>query len=172
MSCSEPKVKVSCGKIGRYRQRDRALILLMFRHGLRAAEAAELRWHQVDWKFLQLHVCRKKGGKPSVQPINGEEKTLLRALRKQNPDHPFIFVGELGAPLSERSIYRIIQRAGELAKLDILVHPHMLRHARGFALAAQGYDTRAIQDYLGHREIRHTVGYTELAPQRFQDWLD
>jgi site-specific recombinase XerD len=162
----------AAGKTGRHRQRDRALILLMYRHGLRVGEAAGLRWHQIDWKLCQIHVQREKNGKPSVQPLNGDELRLLRWLRREHPDHPFVFIGELGAPLSERSIHRIVQRSGEVAGLDFSCHPHMLRHGRGFALAAKGYDTRAIQDYLGHREIKHTIAYTELSPQRFQDWLD
>jgi site-specific recombinase XerD len=107
-----------------------------------------------------------------VQPLDGEELRLLRFLRRQHPDHPFVFVSELGAPLSERSIHRIIARAGELAKLDFPIHPHMLRHGCGFALAARGTDTRTIQDYLGHTDIKHTVQYTQLAPGRFEGLWD
>ena len=67
----------------------------------------------------------------------------------------------------------IIERAGKLARLPFSVHPHMLRHACGFYLACKGYDTRAIQAYLGHKNIQHTVRYTELSPDRFQDfWMD
>ena len=64
----------------------------------------------------------------------------------------------------------IIQRAGKIAGLSLSVHPHMLRHACGFYLASQGYDTRAIQSYFGHRNIQHTVRYTELSSKRFQDF--
>lgn len=155
-------------KMGRHPQRDRTLILLMYRHGLRVSEASELRWHQVDWKLCQMHVNRKKAGKPSVHPLGGDEVRLLRALRRERPDHPFIFVGELGTPLSERSIHRIVARAGELARLDFLVHPHMLRHGCGYYLAAKGVDTRTIQDYLGHIDIKHTVQYTQLASEQFE----
>src|SRR6516164_1218366 len=65
------------------------------------------------------------------------------------------------------------QRLGEAAKMPFPIHPHMLRHACGFKLANDGHDTRALQHYLGHKNIQHTVRYTELAPDRFKDfWRD
>lgn len=60
-----------------------------------------------------------------------------------------------------------------MAGLYLSVHPHMLCHACGFYLASRGHDTRAIQAYLGHRNIQHTVHCTELSPKRFQEfWMD
>ena len=64
----------------------------------------------------------------------------------------------------------MVERAGEAAGLALKVHPHMLRHACGFALANKGHDTRALQAYLGHRNIQPTVRYTELSPGRFMDF--
>ena len=67
----------------------------------------------------------------------------------------------------------MIERAAAEADLGIKAHAHMLRHGCGYALANTGHDTRAIQDWLGHRAIQHTVRYTELAPTRFKNfWRD
>jgi type 1 fimbriae regulatory protein FimB/type 1 fimbriae regulatory protein FimE len=75
--------------------------------------------------------------------------------------------------MTDSSVRKIIARAGYQANLGVSVHPHMLRHACGFKLANEGHDTRAIQHYLGHRNIQHTVRYTELAADRFRSfWRD
>ena len=67
----------------------------------------------------------------------------------------------------------MIERAAASTALELKAHPHMLRHACGFALANKGHDTRALQAYLGHRNIQHTVRYTELSPTRFKNlWRD
>lgn len=102
----DPWHLVKLAQTGRHPKCDHALILLMYRHGLRVSEASELRWHQIDWKLCQIHISRKKEGKPSVHPLKGDKLRLLRALRREHPDHPFLFIGELGSPLSERSIHR------------------------------------------------------------------
>ena len=68
---------------------------------------------------------------------------------------------------------RMVVRLGESAKIPFPVHPHMLRHACGYKLANQGVDTRSLQHYLGHKNIQHTVRYSELSPNRFKDfWRD
>ena len=82
-------------------------------------------------------------------------------------------MSERKAPLTEHVFRKVIKRAGEKAALNIKVNPHMLRHAIGFKLANTGVDTRSIQHYLGHRNIQHTVRYTELAASRFKNfWSD
>jgi type 1 fimbriae regulatory protein FimE len=84
-----------------------------------------------------------------------------------------VFTTERRGPLTDSAVRKIVARAGEEAKLGFPVHPHMLRHACGFKLANEGHDTRAIQHYLGHRNIQHTVRYTEMAPDRFKMfWKD
>ena len=97
----------------------------------------------------------------------------LRQLQREYPNSNYLFVTERGAAMASATARGIIERAGVRAELSLSVHPHMLRHACGFYLASRGHDTRAIQAYLGHRNIQHTVRYTELSSRRFQDfWLD
>jgi type 1 fimbriae regulatory protein FimB/type 1 fimbriae regulatory protein FimE len=154
-------------------RRDATMILLAFRHGLRASETVDLRWEQVDFSRAVLHVRRVKGGTPSVHPLSGVELRALRRLQRESVATAFAFVSERGAPFTTAGFARMVERAAGAAGLTLKVHPHMLRHACGFALANAGHDTRALQAYLGHRNIQHTVRYTELAPNRFKDfWKD
>jgi integrase len=164
---------MKAAKTNRYGDRDAAMILLAFRHGLRAAELVDLQWDQVELgRNAALHVRRVKSGIPSVHPLQGDEMRVLRAL-KRDAASPFVFTSERGAPFTTAGFAKMVARAGEAAKLRFRVHPHMLRHACGFALANKGHDTRALQHYLGHKNIQHTVRYTELSPARFKDfWRD
>jgi site-specific recombinase XerD len=150
------------------------MILLAYRHGLRASELCDLRWDQVSFNGAVLHVRRRKAGTPATHPLGGIELRALRRLkREQEPTSQFVFVSERGDPFSTEGFARMLQRAAKAAGLTIKVHPHMLRHACGFKLANDGHDTRSIQSYLGHKNIQHTVRYTELAPNRFKDfWKD
>jgi type 1 fimbriae regulatory protein FimE len=160
-------------QVGRHGHRDMTLIMLAYRHGLRVAELVALRWEQVDWRQGLLHVIRLKQGTPTTHPLRGPELRALRKLQRDYPETPYVFVSERKAPLTTGAVRKIVARAGESAGLSFPVHPHMLRHATGFYLANQGQDTRAIQDYLGHKNIQHTVRYTQLAPDRFKDfWKD
>jgi len=145
----------------------------MFRHGLRVSEAVALRWDQIDLRAGLLHVQRVKNGVPSTHPLRGPELRALRQLRRDWPESPYLFVSERGGPMTTSNVRKLIARAGQQAKLGFSVHPHMLRHACGFKLANDGHDTRALQHYLGHKNINHTVRYTELAPDRFKGfWRD
>jgi integrase len=161
-------------KDGRYGHRDTTLILIAFRHGLRASEICDLEWSQVEFgRSASLHVRRAKNGKPSVHPLRGDEIRALRELQRQFSDSKHVFATERGGPFTPDAVNRLIKRIGERAGFDFLVHAHMLRHGCGYALANAGHDTRAIQDWLGHRSTQHTVRYTELAPTRFKDfWRD
>jgi type 1 fimbriae regulatory protein FimE len=167
------RVIVAARRLGRHPVRDATLILLMYRHGLRVAEVIALRWDAVDFQAGSLHMRRVKRGHPSVHPLRGPELRALRQLARSYPGTAYLFVSERGGPLAARSVRHILLRAGEAAGLPFPIHPQMLRHACGFYLANKGIDTRAIQQYLGHCNIQHTVRYTALSPQRFtQLWDD
>jgi site-specific recombinase XerD len=158
---------------GRHGHRDDTLILLMFRHALRVSEAIALRWEQIDFKQGLLHVCRLKHGLPSTHSLRGIELRALRQLKRDDSDYPYVFISERRAPLTARTIHHMIARAGGRAGFTFTIHPHMLRHSTGFYLANQGHDTRAIQCYMGHSNIKNTIIYTELSSQRFLNfWRD
>lgn len=158
-------------KANRWGHRDATMVLVAFRHGLRASELVDLRWEQVDFRTATLHVRRVKQGTPSTHPILGDALRALRRLqREQEPKSSFVFTSERGAPFSTAGFARMVERVGREAKLSFKAHPHMLRHACGYALANKGHDTRALQAYLGHKNIQHTVRYTELSSTRFKDF--
>ena len=137
-------------KHGRYGHRDATMILVAYRHGLRALEVCDLQWQQIELSEGRLHVHRAKNGIPSVHPIRGDEMRALRKLRREYPKDAYVFVSERGGPIGPIGFHRLIQR-----------------------LANDGHDTRALQHYLGHKNIQHTVRYTEMAPDRFKDfWRD
>ena len=161
------------GNLGRHGQRDATLLMLAYRHGLRVSELVALRWDMMDLKQGRLHVNRLKNGLSSVHPLRGPELRALRKVARDYPETPYVFVTERKGPLTPDTVRKLIARAGEAAGLGLPVHPHMLRHACGYKLANEGHDTRAIQHYLGHKNIQHTVRYTELAPERFKNfWRD
>ena len=156
-------------KGNRWGHRDATMVLIAFRHGLRASELGDLRWDQIDLEHALLHVRRLKNGSPATHPLTGKELRALRRLqREQVAKSPFVFISERGAPFSRRGFQAMLGRVGEAVGFDMKIHPHILRHACGFKLANDGVDTRTIQAYLGHKSIQHTVRYTELAPTRFK----
>ena len=146
----EVKVLVEAARANRHGLRDATMILVAFRHGLRAAEVCDLRWDQVDFDAAILHVRRVKNGTPSTHPLLGDEMRALRRLQRECDASPFVFVSERGAPFTTAGFARMVERAAATG-LKLKAHPHMLREACGYALASKGYDTRAIQVWLGHR---------------------
>jgi integrase len=161
---------IEAAKKNRWGHRDATMILVAYRHGFRATELVDLRWDQVDFDGHRLHVRRAKKGSPSTHALLGDEMRALRKLRRESPHSDFVFLSERGAPFSEAGFAKMVERAGVEAGLGFKAHPHMLRHACGYKLANDGHDTRSLQAYLGHRNIQHTVRYTELAPNRFKDF--
>ncbi len=159
---------IAAAKGNRWGQRDATMILIAFRHGLRASELCGLQWSDVEFESATLHLRRAKGGATATHPLLGDELRALRVLKRE-ASSPFVFVTERGAPFSVAGLAKLIERAGIEAGMPFKCHPHMLRHATGFALANKGTDTRTLQAYLGHRSIQSTVRYTELAPGRFKN---
>lgn len=160
-------------KLGRYGQRDAAMILIAYRHGLRVSELISLKWSQIDLKQGFINVIRRKNGISSTHPLFGPELRALRALKRDYPDIDYVFISERKAPLTDSTFRKMLARAGIESKLDITIHPHMLRHSTGFKLANDGHDIRSIQLYLGHKNIQHTVRYTEISPTKFKHfWKD
>ena len=170
---TEVEKLIEAAKANRYGHRDATMLLVAYRHGLRASEICDLRWDQIDFTSATLHVHRVKNGKPSTHPVRGDELRTLRKLEREAPKSPFVFITERGGPFTTDGFNWLVKRAGKKARFPFQVHAHMLRHATGYRLAGDGHDTRAIQDYLGHKNIQHTVRYTELSPTRFKDlWQD
>lgn len=149
--------------------RDQLIVWSSYRHGLRSVELVGLRWEAVDFELARLHVWRAKNGRPSVHPIQGKELRLLRTLQRRNPKASHIFMSERGGVLSRRAVRKIVKLLGEKC-LKFPINHHMFRHSCGYALANDGQDTRAIQDYLGHKNINHTVIYTALSADRFNNF--
>jgi len=164
---------IEAAKTNRHGHRDALMVLLAYRHGLRAAEVVDLRWEQVDFKSATLSVRRVKNGTPSSHPLTGRELRELRRHQRESASSPFVFVSERGAPLTSPAFSRLVERATAVANLGIKAHAHMLRHACGYKLANDGHDTRSLQAYLGHRNIQNTTRYTALAQDRFKSfWRD
>ena len=158
-------------KNSRHGHRDATIILVTYRHGLRVSELVNLQWGQIDFASATLAVRRTNRGSPSTHPIEDDELHALRQLRReQEPKSPFVFTSRRGSPFTPNGVARMVERAGDKAGLGFKAHPQMLRHACGYALANKGHDARALQSYLGLKNIEYAVRYTELSPDRFKDF--
>jgi type 1 fimbriae regulatory protein FimB len=140
----------------------------MYRHGLRVSEAISLRRSDADLQQHRLTFERLKHGFSVPHPIDGETvRTLKRYLAARGNDGaPWLFLSERRGKLTRQAINYLLIEIGRRAGLG-RVHPHVLRHACGYALADRGTDFRVMQDYLGHKNPRHTAHYSRTNPARF-----
>ena len=156
----------------RYGHRDWLVGLMIYRHGLQVSEACDLRWDDIDLTKRTIIVRRLKGSTDSSHYLERDEHKALGELRRANAKKgiksDYVFLNERGQPFGRMGIGRMIERAGEFAKLPFPVHVQ-LRHSTGYALAGRGMDTRRLQHYLGHASITNTVRYTAMSPEPFKD---
>ena len=163
---------LKASKHGRHGVRHYAMMLMCYRHGLRATELTEMQLDQIALKSAHFSCERLKGSLSTHQRIEGAESRAIRAWLRVREEHsyqhtPCVFLGERG-PFTRQALNYLVAQIGRRASLILHVHPHMLRHSTGYALANKGLDTRLVQDFLGHRNIQHTVRYTKTAAKRFE----
>jgi integrase len=168
LSDAEIKILLAASKKTRYPKRNYLLLLMIYRHGLRVSEAIAIKKSDVNIKESRIWVNRLKSGLSVKQPISGDElRAIKRYLNSRDDNLPWLFVNERGLPLTRQAINYIVNVVASSANLEN-VHPHTLRHSCGFYLANKGYDLRLIQDYLGHRDPKHTAYYTRVVSKRFE----
>src|ERR1700693_5908672 len=171
-SLSETEVKkfLAAARGSRHGIRDYAMMLMTYRHGLRVSELVDLRLEDADLKSGRLHVRRKKGSLATQQPIQGDELRALRAwLRarglRSDEGSPYLFLSERG-PMTRQAVNYLVAEAGKRAGFPFHVHPQMLRHSTGYYLASCNFDTKRVQEYMGHRNVTHTTRYVRSAEGR------
>ena len=165
---------IAATEVGKNSARDECMLLMCFIHGLRVTELINLRVSDIELAIRRLSVSRLKNGLNVQHPLQAREIIAIEQWLKIRADYldadtPWLFLSKHGGQLSRQQFYRLVRKYGEVAGLDVQVHPHMLRHACGFALANKGLDSRVIQDYLGHKNSQNTAIYAAKNIERLVD---
>ena len=155
-------------KVASVSKRNHAMILLAYKHGMRASEVCKLKISDVDQKNGQITIRRLKGSLTTTQPLSDmsgqpllSEKHVLRAWFKERQDSSdYVFTSQKGGKLDRSAFYRIFQSIAEQAGLPAdRRHPHCLKHALGFSLVAQNVHISIVKQALGHKSIASTAVY-------------
>ena len=163
---------------GNHGIRNHCLIFMAFRHGFRISELLSITLSDIDMMSKQIYIQRMKNGFSTIHPFDDIEQEVIqrwlneRELYRSSSESDLLFISERSGQLSRKQAWQIIRKCGVSSNLRVNSHPHMLRHACGYTLANEGADTRLIQDYLGHRNIRHTVRYTQGNSERFMSIMN
>ena len=169
LTASELEQLLVAAKRGRYPDRDRLIILLSYRHGLRVSELTALLWSSVDFERSRIFIHRLKRGRHGTHTLSNEETSALEALKKSHDGSGFIFTSERGGKMRRQNVNRIISEIAKDTNIAINCTPHVLRHSCGYQLADKRVETRRIQQYLGHKSILSTVIYVDLAGRALDD---
>jgi site-specific recombinase XerD len=154
----------------RHRVRNYAMILLAYRHGLRASEVVGLQRSDLDLRAHAIYCRRVKGGRQSVHPMKSDEVVAVeRALRERKwQSSEYVFGSDRSEKMTRSAFWRVVSQAGKRAGLPFKVYSHQLRHGCGYYLCNKGCELRLVQEYLGHNYVNNTVRYTRLNPARFE----
>ncbi len=158
---------------GKHAYRNWLMLYMAYRHGLRREEIGLLRWVDVNFDQGEIYIHCLKGSKSNTHPLDGQELRGLRKVKREYPAAPFIFAGYGGKGISGKAVSKVFKAAAAAIALpEELSHPHVLRHTRGYLMVEKGYPLRVIQEWLGHKQIQHTVRYTALSAAQFRDVVD
>ena len=150
---------IEAAKGNRYGQRDSTMILVAFRHGLRASELCELHWSDVEFESATLHLRRAKNGATATHPLLGDELRALRALKREAKS-PFVFISERGAPFS---VAGVAKHNGQASRPSC--RSRRTLHAATclwLCVSKPGHQYRTLQAYLGHRSIQSPCAMPSL----------
>lgn len=148
--------------------RDKLIIKLIYKHGLRVSEVIGLVWQDVNLLEKHIYFRRGKGSNNTMHPIFPDEQKLLLRVHKQYTSN-FVIAKDNGQPMVRENVNRLLRLLCDYANIP-RINPHSLKHYCGYYLINSGVDIRVIQQYLGHRNIENTARYTKVDASQFNDF--